>query len=117
MEINNQLSNLNLDKVSVIYNDDVAELLIDNGAKLDEKNDEGLTALMLAASHGNYDTVEVLCKRGANLFIKDKNGYTAYTWAKKAGMKNTANLIKEYENKYLERKNMQKTQKNICRER
>lgn len=116
--VNHKANNKNtaLMLASIADNDDVATLLIDNGAKLDEKNDEGLTALMLAAPYGNYDTVEVLCKRGANPFIKDINGYTAYTWAKKARMKNTANLIKEYENEYLERKNMQKTQKNICRE-
>jgi len=56
---------------------DIVELLLDKGAKVDEKNDEsGATALHLAARFGNKNVAEFLIARGADINAKDKQGHT-----------------------------------------
>ena len=56
---------------------DIVKLLLDKGAKVDEKDDEsGFTALHHAARLGNKDVAEVLIARGADINAKDKQGHT-----------------------------------------
>ena len=52
-------------------------LLIARGAKLDEKDDRGWTALMIAADLGHAVAVEKLVAAGADKTITDKAGKTA----------------------------------------
>ena len=52
-------------------------LLIARGAKLDEKDDRGWTALMIAADLGHTIAVEKLIAAGADKSVADKTGKTA----------------------------------------
>jgi ankyrin repeat protein len=59
---------------------DVAEiltLLIDRGARLDERDDRGRTALMIAASLGHNAVAELLLSRGADRSLRDNSGKSA----------------------------------------
>ena len=55
----------------------VMKLLVDRGAKLDEQDDQGRTALMIAAVLGHTAAAEALLARGADRTLKDKDGKTA----------------------------------------
>lgn len=56
---------------------DALSLLIDRGAHLDDQDNRGRTALMIAASLGHEKAVDVLLTHGAERNIKDKTGKTA----------------------------------------
>jgi uncharacterized protein len=59
---------------------DVAEvmtLLIERGARLDEQDNRGRTALMIAAELGHTPAVDLLLAHGADKSLKDKQGKTA----------------------------------------
>ncbi len=65
-------------------NIDIVNSLIEKGANLDLKNNDGNTALMFVASNGNFDRginainiVKALIEKGANLDLKNNNGETA----------------------------------------
>lgn len=53
------------------------EFLATKGAQLDEKDDRGKTALMIAAELGHATAVEALMKAGADKTLTDKSGRTA----------------------------------------
>jgi len=56
---------------------DLVSLLIDRGARLDEQDNRGRTALMIAASLGHEGAVDLLLRRGADKKLCDKVGKTA----------------------------------------
>lgn len=56
---------------------DVLALLIDHGARINEKDNRGRTALMIAASLGHDKAVDVLLARGADKTLRDSTGKTA----------------------------------------
>jgi ankyrin repeat protein len=56
---------------------ETVELLLSRGARLDDADDRGRTALMMAAELGHAAIVDVLLKRGARADIKDNEGRTA----------------------------------------
>jgi ankyrin repeat protein len=60
---------------------EVLSLLIDNGAKVDEKNKYGETALMNAARWGRKENVGLLIDEGADINAKTKSGETALEFA------------------------------------
>jgi uncharacterized protein len=53
------------------------KLLISRGARLDDADDRGRTALMTAAVLGHTVAAEALMKAGADALLKDKSGKTA----------------------------------------
>jgi ankyrin repeat protein len=56
---------------------DIVKLLLDKGARVNEKDDKsGFTALHYAARIGNKDAAEVLIARDADINAKDKQGHT-----------------------------------------
>lgn len=50
-------------------------------AKIDAKNDEGVTALMIASRNGRVDTVKALIAKGANVNLADNDGWTSLMYA------------------------------------
>ena len=57
--------------------DQVMTLLIERGARLDEQDNRGRTALMIAAELGHAGAVDLLLAHGADKSLKDKQGKTA----------------------------------------
>src|SRR5512138_3821768 len=51
--------------------------VLKNGANVNASNEEGTTALMLAAGLGKLDLVELLIKSGATVDATDARGWTA----------------------------------------
>ena len=56
---------------------EIAKILLDNGAEVDSRADDGRTPLMLAAIKGDSDLVSLLLKAGADPTLTDKSGATA----------------------------------------
>ena len=56
---------------------DVMTLFIDHGARLDDQDNRGRTALMIAAELNHAAAVDLLLARGADKSLKDKQGKTA----------------------------------------
>lgn len=52
------------------------ELLLENGADVDAKNDKGKTPLHLASIWGFSDNVRLLLNEGADMYIEDNSGKT-----------------------------------------
>ena len=65
----------------------VIDLLLAHGAALDDADDRGRTALMIAAELGYADVVELLLARGADRARKDKQGKTALDLATNADVR------------------------------
>lgn len=59
----------------------VTELLLTRGAKVNEVDRYGNTALIYAAQVGNLDVVKALVAHGADASIEDKGGATALNFA------------------------------------
>ena len=61
---------------------DIAKALIKQGADLNAKDKDGMTALMVAASHNNAPMVGLLLQSGADAAAKNDRGQTALDIAK-----------------------------------
>src|ERR1700733_3075664 len=55
----------------------IASYLLDAGAHIDDRDDRGRTALMIAAEGGHAEIVNLLVARGADASLKDKAGKRA----------------------------------------
>ena len=62
----------------------VIKMLVDKGADVNAKADNGATALMLAAQNSKADVVEYLLAHGADAAAKDNKDQTALDYAKNA---------------------------------
>jgi ankyrin repeat protein len=51
--------------------------LFELGCQVEDRNDDGQTALIYAATYGNHDAVKYLLARGAKLQAKDGEGKSA----------------------------------------
>ena len=56
---------------------EVVSYLLDGGAHIDDRDDRGRTALMIAAEGGHSEIADLLLKRGADPSLKDKTGKRA----------------------------------------
>ncbi|MBV8330985.1 MAG: ankyrin repeat domain-containing protein [Verrucomicrobia bacterium] len=70
---------------------DIAKILLDNGAEVDTRADDGRTPLMLAATRGDTDLVSLLLASGADPTLIDRSGETAGTLALSKGYTELAN--------------------------
>jgi uncharacterized protein len=75
--------------VGIIACGHVIDLLLARGAALDEADDRGRTALMIAAELGYTDVVDLLLRRGADRTPKDKEGKTALDLARNDATRET----------------------------
>ena len=57
---------------------DAVQALLDKGARPNERNDQGRTAIMLT---GNVEVLRMLLQRGADPNLQDEDGRTALIWA------------------------------------
>jgi ankyrin repeat protein len=73
---------------------DVAKVLMDYGAEVDSRAEDGSTALMIAASRGNADLVALLLKAGADPALADKSGSTAPAIADAKGFNDLAEALR-----------------------
>jgi ankyrin repeat protein len=74
---------------------DAAKALLDRGAEIDSRADDGRTPLMLAASKGNADLVSLFLEQGADPGLADKSGETAESLAAVKGSKELAALLRK----------------------
>jgi quinoprotein dehydrogenase-associated probable ABC transporter substrate-binding protein len=56
---------------------DIAQALIKRGADVNAKDKDGMTALMVAASHNNAPMIGLLMQSGANAAVRNNRGQTA----------------------------------------
>ncbi|MGC8578720.1 MAG: ankyrin repeat domain-containing protein [bacterium] len=75
----------------------VVELFLQAGMNVNATDENGQTALMLAASNGHIRTVKLLIKHGAYIDIADKSGNTALSLATKGNYMNIVKLLKKAE--------------------
>ena len=66
---------------------DVLPYLLKGGARINDANKSGYTALMLAARAGHTEVVESLLAAGANKYLKDGSGQNAADHAKTPQLK------------------------------
>jgi ankyrin repeat protein len=64
-------------KFPFIDSTDTARLLLEHGATLEARDEEGDTPLIRAASFGGTNVVKVLLAKGANVDARDNRGMTA----------------------------------------
>jgi ankyrin repeat protein len=57
------------------------QLLLDNDADIEAKDNNGKTALLWAAERGRKPVVQLLLDEDADIEAKDNNGKTALLWA------------------------------------
>lgn len=74
---------------------DVAKVLLDYGAEVDSRADDGSTPLMIAASKGNAELVALLLKAGADPSLTDKSGTSAPAIAGTKGFADLSNTLRQ----------------------
>ncbi|KAL7691506.1 putative ankyrin repeat-containing domain-containing protein [Plasmopara halstedii] len=79
-------------------NGDVKELedLLLQGARINDTNSEGYTALQVAAKKGKDDCVTFLLQEGANVNQRDSDGFSALHEAAFFGYDNIARILLSY---------------------
>ncbi len=60
---------------------DVADLLIQNGANLEARDNDGFTPLLIAAQNGDTLIISRLLKEGVNIYEKNIFNYNALSLA------------------------------------
>jgi ankyrin repeat protein len=74
---------------------DIVKVLLDSGAEVDTRADDGRTPLMLAAAKGDADLVAALLAVGAEPTLVDKSGATAAALAAAKGYNDLANRLQQ----------------------
>jgi ankyrin repeat protein len=64
---------------------DVAEILIENGAKVNFKGKDGASALTIAAEHGNAEVTQILLAKGGDVNIHNDHGNTPLMYSAQYG--------------------------------
>jgi len=77
----------------------MAQILIEAGAEIDRRVDDGFTPLMTAAALGHRRVCQRLLVAGARPLLRNDHGQTAVGLAEDAGHAATADLIRSYERK------------------
>jgi len=79
--------------------DDIIKLLLEHGADVNEESLGGWTALMMAAGFGHPATVELLLKGGADIDKEHTGGETALLCAERNKQSAAAAVLKEWPDK------------------
>ena len=75
-------------------NAEIVNLLLEKGAKVNEKTDNGITALLLAAYNNHAEVVKLLLGKGSDANIRVERGNTAFEMAALKGHQEVANLLR-----------------------
>jgi ankyrin repeat protein len=82
--------------VAVVWGDlDAARILLDAGAEVNAKVEDGQTPLHFAVEFGNLDIVRLLVGRGASLDLRDDDGHTPMAVAAIRGKQDMVDLLRE----------------------
>ena len=99
VEVNYKSKNSGYTAFRVAYENkyyDLMNYLLEHGANIDEKDNEGSTALMSASVIGNVKAVEFLIEHGANVNEKDMYDWTALMLASEKGHFNVVKYLFEH---------------------
>ena len=69
---------------------------LDGGTAIEFRDDQGRTALIIAAYSRHAEAVEVLCHRGADVNARDNNGCTALIYAAYYDIPEVADVLLKY---------------------
>jgi ankyrin repeat protein len=72
---------------------EMARLLIDSGADVNIRNEEGYTPLHWAAGEGQKELVVILIVHGADVNALNKRGWTPLRWAEAQSQKEIARIL------------------------
>jgi hypothetical protein len=84
-----------LHRAAISGHKDIAELLIDAGARIGAKSG-GSTPLHYAAEKGHKEVVELLIAKGADVNAKNNRGLTALRYAKQRGHTELVELLRKH---------------------
>ena len=79
----------------ISISEEVAHILLENGANVNSTNDYGWTALMYAAKEGNANLTRLLIKHGADVNIANADGWTALDIAEGIGDRGVARILRK----------------------
>jgi ankyrin repeat protein len=71
-------------------------MLLDSGADVNARSEDGRTALMLASSDAHLGAVKLLVEQGADVNAKSKDGQTALMRATSRGNEQVGNYLKQH---------------------
>jgi ankyrin repeat protein len=90
------------------HDDDVQVLMVDKnrailsqGADVDAKDNEGCTALIIAAKNGFAEIVRILLEAEADPDLVDNQGGTAFAWAQANGHQNVVQVFQDHRAKEM----------------
>jgi ankyrin repeat protein len=72
---------------------DIAEILIENGAKINFKGKDGASAVTIASEHGNTGVARVLLAKGGDVNIRNDHGNTALMYGAEYGHTEIVRLL------------------------
>jgi ankyrin repeat protein len=75
--------------------ENLARLLLERGADKDAVNQDGLSALTLAATGGHTGVLQILLDAGARVDMTDPHSRAALTWAAQRGHVTWATLLEK----------------------
>ena len=81
---------------SVVGDIELLKRSLEEGANVDQIDEDGSTPLMLAAVNGQKDAVEFLLRKGADPSRKDREGRSAASMARDAGYGGVAAIIEKH---------------------
>jgi ankyrin repeat protein len=74
-----------------------AKKLIDDGANINAKDKEGITALSLAINSEQAELVRLLCERGASIYPATDHEVPPMMWSSMAGRKDIMQILFEHD--------------------
>ncbi len=92
IRLTTQESNFLIQKGVAIGDSELVRVVLKAGGNVNQKFDDGMTAVWVAAFNNNREMVSVLAAAGANLNSKDKDGRTILMWAVENNRKELAQV-------------------------
>ena len=94
---------------------EIVKILIEKGASIHEKNNNGSTPLHYASDNGHTEIVKILIEKGANIHEKDNDGWTPLHRASYNGHTETVKILIEKGASIHEKDNDGETPRDVAR--